>query len=119
MEQGEHRQTIAIEGGGDAAAFAGVIQQDFLAGEGLAAIVGPADRDAAAREVLPGFPGLLGVAFVEPGRIEASLGRGEKNIEALARAVDQRLRGGKTLAAVRRPDDRNRTRCKLFSGLAV
>ena len=108
MAPSEHRQTIAIEGGGDAAAFAGVIQQDFLAGEGLAAIVGPADRYAAAREVFPGFPGLLGVAFVEPGRVEAALGRGEKNIEALARAVDQRLRGGKALAAVRRPGDKNR-----------
>ena len=91
-----------------------MIHEDLLAGEGLAAIVRPGYSDAAASEFLAFFSGVIGVTLVEPRGIESSLGRSDKDIEALAGAVDQRLRARRN-SCPRQSNARSRScRCSFF-----
>lgn len=112
MPPSKHWQTIAIGRGGEAAAFARVIEQDFLAAEGRSAIVGPSDRNAAAGEGLARRFRFLGVGLVEPADVKPALGADDERLEALA--LDQRLRLGEALAAVSRPCDEDRALEALF-----
>jgi hypothetical protein len=104
----EDGQPVPVERRRHAAAFAGVIEQDLLAVEGLAMVVRPAEGDAAALERLAFGFRLQKIGLVEPAGVDASLRRDREGLEALAAFGEKRLRGRKTLAAVRgtRGEDR-------------